>query len=262
MKDVAFRSLLKKIIKEKTRCFFVSPHFDDAALSAGSLISYLVDKVPVTVVNVFTEADSGPHTLSSKAFLSQCGYQDANELFSVRKKEDKDIFRKLGIEVINLGFTDALWRKKENKNLVVKGLGRLVPELNHIYPTYRFHAGTGKVSGYDLKLKAELTKKLRRLIVTKNRIIFCPVGIGKHVDHILVRNVCSNTFDDVIYWSDFNYSMEFSGKTKFIQRKKLKMAFFNQELKSKQKLIESYKNQMKAIFPHGKIPMVPDFYYL
>jgi LmbE family N-acetylglucosaminyl deacetylase len=261
MKNKTFKSVLEKVIRNKTHCYFISPHLDDAILSAGGFISYLAGKVPVTVINVFTEADRKPCTLSSKAYLSQCGYQDAEELFSLRRKEDEDIFSSLGVEVVNLGFTDAMWRKKEKRNIVLKGLGKLIPELNHVYPTYRFHAGTGKISSYDLKIKAEIKKKLLSQIDLKNSIIFCPVGIGKNVDHILVRDICSNIFNNIIYWSDFNYSMEFSGETKFIHRKKLKVAFFDDELNSKQKLIGSYKSQIYAIFPHGKVPIVPDFFY-
>lgn len=258
----SLNAIIKNIIRNKIHCYFISPHFDDAAFSAGGLISYLAGKVSVTVVNVFTKGDKGPYTLSSKAYLSRCGYKDANKLFAKRRKEDKQIFGNIGVTVINLGFTDGFWRKKEDKNEISRFFGRMVPELIHIYPTYKFHMGPDRISNHDSEIKTEIKDKLQELIQTEGRIIFCPVGIGKHIDHIIVRDVCSNTFDKLIYWSDFNYSMQVTGKIQFIADENLKMDYFNKELFSKRKLIEGYKSQKYAILPHGKIPILPDFYYL
>jgi len=255
-------TIIKMIIKEEKHCYFVSPHFDDAALSAGALISFLADKVPVTVINVFTKGDKGPYTLDSKLYLSRCKYKDANRLLSERRKEDKAVFKELGVEVINLDFIEALWRKKEGENEILRLLGKLVPELMHLYPTYKFHMGSDKISHHDASLKIEIKNKLVDLIKTKDSIIFCPVGIGKHVDHFIVRDVCSDTFNSVIYWSDFNYSLLISGGTKFITNKKLILDYFDKELYLKKMLIKGYKSQIYSIFPHGMIHIFPDFYYL
>lgn len=264
MKNGKFKSQIDKIVKNKTQCYFISPHLDDAALSSGGLISYLAKrKVPVTVINVFTEADSKPPTKSAKAYLTQSGFREAEKLFSERRKEDTHLFKKIGVNVINLGFVDLLWRKKQKVGIARKALGSLIPEFLHVYPTYRFHGGIGRVSREDRNLKTDIKKKLQESVKGhKDYAVFCPVGIGKHVDHILVRNICSATFDNIIYWSDFNYSMEFVGETKFINKKKLKLAYFDKESTLKKKLIESYKSQIYAIFTHGIVPDVPDFYYM
>lgn len=254
--------IIEKIINKKVHCYFISPHFDDAALSAGALISYLANKVPVTVVNVFTKGDREPYTLATRLFMSRCGYKDADNLFFDRMKEDKKIFKKLGVEVINLGFIDAFYRKKEDISLVSRWLGRLIPELVHIYPNYRFYKYPTKISNLDSKLENEIEKKLRDLIKTKNTVVFCPVGMGKYVDHIIVRNLCSKNFNNVIYWSDFNYSMMVSGETRFITNKKLILDYFDKELSLKKVLIKGYKSQIYTIFPHGKVTIFPDFYYL
>jgi len=262
MKDKKFETILKKIVRNKTHCYFISPHLDDAALSAGGLISYLADKTPVTVINTFTQVHGGSVTRSAKAFVKQCGYKNARKLFSDRRREDKLLFKKIGVKVENLDLIDVLWRKKGSENVVTKIVGSIIPELTHIYPTYRFHGGNGKISPSDKKLISSLKDKLLKTIKGDNYVIFCPVGIGGHVDHIIVREVCTSVFKNVIYWSDFNYSLEFTNENNFIDRNKLKLAYFNKELPSKKKLIEGYKSQLNAIFPHGKIPLVSDFFYL
>lgn len=263
MKNKQFKFIIKNVVAKNTHCYFISPHLDDAALSAGSLISYLTSKkVPVTVVNVFTKAHKNPSTFSVKAYLRQCGYRDAKDLFAQRRNEDKWLFKDIGVEVVNLGFVDAMWRKKEIKNYAVKLLGRYIPEVNHIYPTFRFHSFTGNISKYDEALKKSLETKLLKVTEGKESFVFCPVGIGHYIDHIIVRNVCSTIFKKPIYWSDFNYSMEFSREATFINEGKYKVAFFDKNLKAKKKLIQGYKSQTYAIFPHGKVPIFPDFYYL
>lgn len=263
MKNNNFETIIKKIVKEKTHCLFISPHLDDAALSAGGLISYLADHVPVTIVSVFTEVHDGLPTRSAKAFVKQCGFKNARELFTERRKEDKLLFNKIGVKVINLGLFDVLWRKKRNESMITRIMGTVMPEFIHVYPTYRFHGESGKVASNDKKLKTALKKKLLK-VIDGNRecVIFCPVGIGGHVDHVITRDVCKSTFDNVIYWSDFNYSLEFTNENNFINKNKLKLAYFNKKLPSKRKLIEGYKSQLNAIFPHGKIPLVSDFFYI
>ena len=99
--------------KIKSPCFFISPHLDDAVFSAGGLMIFLAKKNPVTVVNVFTEAGDLPYTLSAKKYLSVCEVDDARKLFEQRRNEDQKVLEKVGVKVVNLGFVDALWRKKE-----------------------------------------------------------------------------------------------------------------------------------------------------
>lgn len=258
-----FQNLIENLVKYNTHCYFISPHLDDAALSAGGLISYLAGKVPVTVINVFTEVHNERPTLSAKAFLKQSGVKKADKLFTKRRKEDSKVFNKIGVKVVNLGFIDVLWRKKEYEGWFRNSVGKLLPELKHTYPTYRFHAGLGKVSDKDRKLTTDIKKRLEDIVgKRKNSMVICPVGIGKHVDHVIVRAVASDTFKKIIYWSDFNYSMEWGGENKFIDKKNLKLAYFDRNLLSKRRLIAGYKSQIFAIFPHGKIPIFPDFYYI
>ena len=112
---MTFTKLTKQIINEKAPCLFISPHLDDAVLSAGDFILFLIEqKIPVTVITVFTKISPKPYTLSAKSFIRQCGYNDAELLFADRRSEDKEIFKKIGIQTEHFDFVDATWRKKEN----------------------------------------------------------------------------------------------------------------------------------------------------
>jgi hypothetical protein len=62
--------IIAHIIKNKIPCYFLSPHLDDAVLSAGGLISSLSGNTSVTVVNIFTTAGE-KNTLSAKKSIQK-----------------------------------------------------------------------------------------------------------------------------------------------------------------------------------------------
>jgi glycosyltransferase involved in cell wall biosynthesis/LmbE family N-acetylglucosaminyl deacetylase len=252
---------IKSIIKNKTPCYFISPHLDDAVLSAGGLISYLSKNVPVNVINVFSKGDRRPYTFSAKRFLSQSGYKDTEGFYRERAIEDKRVLRDVNIKPHDLEFVDALWRKDKNgrKHGV---MGRLIPELNHVYPTYRFHVKSGKVSKNDSVLARNIQRKLKKVINGDlSCIVFCPIAQGNHVDHILTREICSKNFKNVVYWLDYPYSLHRKREEEFVKDKDLHHFEFSKYYSQKRRLISGYKSQIGALFPKGRINLVPEKYY-
>lgn len=248
-------SLIETIIKEKKTCYFISPHFDDAVFSAGSLISYLSTKTKVAVVNVFTKSGEKPYTLSAKVYLKQCSYSDANELFINRETEDALVLNRLGGKVINLGFVDALWRRKPPAGILSQTF-RNIAELQVIYPTYRFHILKGKVAKQDDETIVQIQKKLSETIDPATSVIFCPFGIGNHIDHVITRIACEKQFPQVIYWSDFPYNLH----TK-VDIHSFDTFQFDRNLNEKKELIQGYVSQYDAMFRQG-LQLQPDIFYL
>lgn len=248
--------LIESIIKNRTTCYFISPHYDDAVLSAGALLSYLSKHTNVIILTVFTKAGPRPYSLSAKAYVQQCGYTDAEILYAERKKEDKLVLGKIAKQVIDLDFTDALWRKKYIQNPYMKYVSNAMPELSLIYPTYKLHVSKGKIAKADSTTFDTIQHALKEHITENNRMIFCPAGIGGHVDHILVRNICEATFSPVVYWSDFPYDQ--SSAANFSHD--INSFTFEQDLKKKYELIEGYRTQFKAMFANG-LKLGPEKFY-
>lgn len=246
---------ISSLINGEKTCYFISPHFDDAVFSAGLLMRYLSKKTKVVVVNIFTKADKKPYTLSAKTFLKQCSYSDADKLFTDREKEDAAVLQNLVNKVINLGFVDALWRKKKQQTLLSKILGR-IPELNMVYPTYLFHIKRGKVAKQDEDLMHMIGKKLHEIIIPANSVIFCPFAIGNHIDHVITRIVCEREFSDIIYWSDFPYNLH-----SIPDARDLVSFQFDEKLNEKHTLVEGYISQYKAMFGKG-LYLQPETFYL
>jgi len=201
------RKDLKEVIKSfpKGASFvFISPHMDDCIFSAGATISHLAKVAKVVVINVFTKYDRKTFSLPLLGFL--LGYKSlrVEDIFRKRRNEDRKVFSKLAIKPVNLNFVDAIFRKKES----VKGNGTFLKILkNNIYPSGK-NLFAGKVSEEDEKIKTKIYAKIEKFLskLGKDYIIFCPYGVGGHVDHILVREICEENFAKVIFWKDQPYA--------------------------------------------------------
>ncbi len=255
------KDLVEQIIARKTHCFFVSPHLDDAIFSAGGLINELSGKVPMTVINVFTSCGDSKNTLSAKAYLKQCGYDSKEKLFLDRVEEDKKIFDELGIEVINLGEVDALWRQKEG--FLPKQLGSVLPELGNVYPTHRFHISLGRLSRHDNKLIDKLSDKIVSLLPEDNYIVFSPIGTGNHVDHLVIRESCLSVIprEKLVFWSDFPYLLSANDDQSFTKKQLLNPLKINIDVKDKISLCKKYYSQYSEVIQEDKnIKKTEQFY--
>jgi LmbE family N-acetylglucosaminyl deacetylase len=137
------------------RCVFLSPHLDDAVLSCGALMRTLAPRSEIHVVTVFTESTDGPHTRAARSFLRQCGHgstTDATALFAARRKEDRAVLDGMGVGHEHLGVPDALFRRRAVPRALsgpAARLARVLPELDHRYPTFRFDIALGRVARGD-----------------------------------------------------------------------------------------------------------------
>lgn len=244
-------TMLNTILTTKKTCYFISPHLDDAIFSAGALMTALANHTKIVVITIFTEAGKDRPTLSAKKFLEQCGYKNAPALFAARRKEDEASLRKLNSTPVHLGFSDALWRKKRETFL-----GQILPEIDHSYPTYRWHVIKGIISQDDKPMINEIKQKLQSIISEKDAFIFCPTGIGNHVDHVITSKICKDIFPNVIYWSDFPYNTH---QTKSMQD--FETFQVSENLSEKKKLMELYHSQYQAMFKNGVQLQPEEFFY-
>lgn len=229
----------------KNKIFFVlSPHLDDAILSAGSLLYSLRGKANINVINVFTKAHAGPYTFSAKKYLKSTGFINAEELYMSREKEDLRAMSQINAKSTNLGIVDGIFRKKKNKIF----LDSIVPELGHIYPTYRFHVS--KSVSKDDYAPSQLINRLKK-IINQDALVLVPLGVGNHVDHVIVRKVCEKLFSNIIYYADFPYSLKFN---KYKLPIGYKSVTLDANIKLKSQMIMQYMSQFGSLFNKGVIP--------
>lgn len=171
---------------------FLSPHLDDAALSAGGIIHQLaVRGAPVTVLTVCAAAPSEA-TLSAYAYGLHARWgqptatarKAAAAMVARRRAEDRAACRRLGATVVHLRWPDLIYRRAAD--------GRWAAERDE-----DLFAGA---AGVDSAATAALALRLRRRLERRPRSsagssaasagplrLWVPLGIGDHVDHHLCR---------------------------------------------------------------------------
>ncbi len=282
--------MISRIVTEKLPCFFISPHLDDAVLSAGGLISYLSGKTEINIVTVFTRAAPGLLTRSAGRLVKISGFKNAEDFYRSRREEDYMACQMAGAKCFHLDFIEALWRKKTSPNFFSK----IIPEFGHLYPTYRFHAISGQIHKEDAALQKQVEEVLSRIILQQpNAVVFCPAGFGGHVDHILVRQACEKLARyalsakavfaqiapnlgkviadktsiiieepkqpfKILFWKDFPYAAKLSEKEQFAGCESF---VWQDNFEKKKELVFSYRSQAPLLFPQGQMPKAVEEYY-
>jgi LmbE family N-acetylglucosaminyl deacetylase len=255
--DDTLTQLVGRIQAAGSPVMFVSPHLDDAVLSCGALLTRLARTCPVTVLTVFTSAARPARSgLAARKTMRQLGVTDAKALYAERRAEDIDVLKEAGASWIHLGLTDALFRRVGETVKNQAGTKRAA------YPTYRFDAAKGRIASSDAGLAPELGTLIRQTAEEqKAGTVFGPLGVGRHVDHLITRNAVATSGIDAVYYSDFPYSVDFQPDTHFTQRSSLQSHEWRAGRAETGKLISGYRTQVDLLFPDG-IPMSPETYWM
>ena len=169
------------------RYIYLSPHLDDAVLSAGGLI---YDKVRSgTPVEIWTFMAGVPSDVEYSAFAQklhgQWGFVSAEETFLARREEDKKAAAVVGASYVHFDFLDCIYRR----------------------------ASDGEWPYHEINLPAhEMDKDLPRQIadVIKPRlqpddVLICQLSVGSHIDHVFVRMAAESLGRPLLYDIDVPY---------------------------------------------------------
>jgi len=253
--------MMTEAIEQGVPLVVLSPHLDDAVLSCGALLNYACSRTQVTVVTLFTAASSPPYTLSARRYLRQVGMSDAEVLYRYRREEDHDALGPMNVTCVHAGLTEALFRRLPNLGWR-STWSRLLPELAHIYPVYRVHITSGRVAPADVGTLREARDIVGRLTRPGPALVLAPLAIGGHVDHVLTRSVAERSDARVVYFSDFPYNQQYPPDHAFIRRYGLVETHWARLIEAKADLIRAYRTQVRALFPDGSIPVVPEVFFI
>lgn len=241
----------------------VSPHLDDGILSCGALLAHLARRCDVTVVTVFTEAAPPPWSLPIRRRLRAVG-MDAETLYARRRAEDMAVLGEIGATAVHLGLRDAPYRR--SGETAAGPPRRWRPPTHPIYPTVRFDALRGRIARADAGLPAEIGARVSEVVRARGAgVIFVPLGIGRHVDHLITRRAAGHLGEDVesriVYYSDFPYSETAVPDEGFVQRAALVPNLWLTGRPENAKRIAGYSTQFANLFPHG-VPTSPEIYWI
>jgi len=254
-------NVLTEAIEARVPLVFVSPHLDDAALSCGGLLLHAARRTPVTVVTIFTEGGPPPYTLSARRYLRLVGARDARVLYQQRREEDRAALEPLGITCVHAGLTEALFRRRPE---VPPGRwrDRLLPELAHVYPVYRLQITSGRIAAADAGTLEQASAVVRWLAGSGQCLLLAPLGVGGHVDHVLVHAAAARSAPRVVYYSDFPYNQRpRPWSVPWLPDGLTAIPGPAASSRARTALIESYRTQTPALFRDGSIPAGPEMYF-
>jgi LmbE family N-acetylglucosaminyl deacetylase len=165
---------------------FISPHIDDAILSAAGIVQHLVkSNITVNIYYVFTVTNwTNPNSVSGRKYENDIG-----AITNLRKEEELAVAGSLGYDIEFLNFCDFSLRNAyseiENRFLISR-------------------------------INSQLRGKIE-----KSRPTFFPMGHG-HPDHVIIRDIGFALLQEgynVVFYEDqpyaasalYNYQKVFSG---------------------------------------------------
>lgn len=169
------------------RWIYLSPHLDDAALSAGG---WLYDLAHVgNTVEIWTIMCGFPRTRKLSPFAQylhmEWGMKTAREVVGGRRTEDKNAAAILGAKARHFDFLDCIYRQDQAGDWLYFDI--------FVDP---------------LPAEADLPHRIASAISTRLKPddeVICQLGIGRHVDHVTVRRAAELLRRPLYYTADIPY---------------------------------------------------------
>jgi len=169
------------------RYIYLSPHLDDASLSAGGWI-YEQTQAGIPV-EIWTIMCGFPPTQElspfAQALHQQWGMNSAEEVVSGRRLEDINSANILGATVQYFDFLDCIYRQNKKGEWLYAEIFR-EPRAD------------------EDELPKQIANEISLRLKPDDKLI-CQFSIGKHVDHILVRRAAEFLGKPLLYVADIPY---------------------------------------------------------
>ncbi|MFQ5594094.1 MAG: PIG-L deacetylase family protein [Anaerolineae bacterium] len=171
---------------------YLSPHLDDAALSCGGTIWEQTQAGQrVIVINVFAGI---PDYRRLPAFAQEkhAIWGSPQDVVAARRAEDRTALTRLGAQVVNWDYLDAIYR--------LDGGRVMYPDEAGIF---------GQVDPADSVLHDRIATDVEVVLgEVGDAVCYAPLAIGNHVDHQVVRDVGLTLMERgrrVLFYEDFPY---------------------------------------------------------
>ena len=168
----------------KKHWLVLSPHLDDAAFSVGPLIAGATADRPVTVATAFAGSVARPRGFAL-ACQTDKGLPADADYMALRRREDLEWAERLGATTIHGSLREAPHRGYDSAAALFSGIHSAD------------FVGTA-LENWLSRIVAELEPEL----------VFLPLGIGSHVDHVWLRQAAETALSHrvpLVYYGDQPY---------------------------------------------------------
>jgi LmbE family N-acetylglucosaminyl deacetylase len=230
---------------------YLSPHYDDAALSCGGAIHQQTQAgQTVLVVTICAAPPPIGDPLSSFAQELHTSWGNPDNVVATRQAEDQASMMFLGSDYLRLDFNDCIYRKNSRTG-----------EWFYTNNSELF----GKIHPADLAQADKIAEVVSTQIPGGgDAIIYAPLTVGRHVDHQLTHVAACQLQQqgwDVIFYEDYPYvdaSVGFGGSNLEDTLARLQQAhehlqsqlhtFSEENLQAKINSVRAYASQLDMLF--------------
>ena len=224
------------MVKIAMRWIYLSPHLDDASLSAGG---WIYDQTQAgNAVEIWTIMCGFPPTKALSPFAqylhAQWGMDSARQVVSDRRVEDKNSAAILGAKARHFNFLDCIYRQDKAGNWLYVDI--YTPPL--------------KQENY---LPAQIADAISARLKPDDKLV-CQLGIGKHIDHVTVRLAAELLKRPLHYVADIPYLFNFPEhlKPSTVGMKKKVERVSRAGLQAWKEAILAYESQMSMLFKNHR----------
>ncbi len=169
------------------RWIYLSPHLDDAVLSAGGLIYEQTKSGTPVEIWTFMCGFAPEDAVSPFAALmhEQWGFSSAEETTRSRREEDKSAAAIVGAKAVHFDFLDCIYRRSPNHDWLYSEIS--VPPHTE---------------------DADIPKRMADLVSARlmpDDVLVTQLSVGSHVDHVLVRQAAELLGRPILYDIDIPY---------------------------------------------------------
>ena len=211
---------------------YISPHLDDAVLSAGGLIH---DQIQAGMqVEIWTILCGFPPQGELSPFAQVLHYQwgipSVDELIRSRRAEDERACEIVGAKPIYFDYLDCIYRRGKNNDWLYSYI--FVPPHED-----------------EADLPARIAESISARLEPTDQLV-CQLGLGSHVDHILVRRAVELLQRPLLYYTDIPYLFktpeELAPNTAGMKANAYTVS--EAGLRSWQEAIAAYESQISSLF--------------
>jgi LmbE family N-acetylglucosaminyl deacetylase len=171
---------------------YLSPHLDDVALSCGGLVWEQVQAGDRVTVWTICAGDPPPVPLSPFARGLHARWGTGPEAVRERRREDVLACQELGASHRHFTIPDCIYRRH--------------PQTGE--PLYASEEAIfGELHPAEASLVRTLRQEIRRAL-TRSLNVVCPLALGGHVDHRLVRAAAGGLDFPFWYYADYPYVLK------------------------------------------------------
>jgi LmbE family N-acetylglucosaminyl deacetylase len=168
---------------------YLSPHFDDVALSCGGLVWEQAKAGQKVSIGTICAGEPPPIDLSPFAETLHARWEAGQNAPAYRRVEDINSCQRLGASYYHFTLLDCIYRRH--------------PQTGEFMYTSE-QALNGPLHPGDAQVIMDLLEALKQAIPGDVTLV-CPLGLGNHVDHQLTRLAVEMLEHTCFYYADFPY---------------------------------------------------------